>query len=131
MSKLPSLSDLVDEIKNDHKFHEFHEPTDKWIFDQENKKYFSNTFGITNIHPLFVGCYGMVVLSLDDRGILFSWCEMTHEMYILGINKMEDDLANFLHYPKKRCVIIEDTGELNLDVIHASEELAMVKPLII
>ena len=91
-----------------------------WIID----------FGITNIHPLFVGCYEMVVLFLDDRGIVFSWCEMTHEMYILGINKMEG-LANFLYHPKKRCVIIEDTGELVELRRHAREELAMVESLTI
>ena len=65
------MSDLVDAIKNDHKLYEFHESTEKWILDQEHKEYFSNTFGITNIHPLFVGRYAMVV---DDRGIVFSWC---------------------------------------------------------
>ncbi|PKC67587.1 hypothetical protein RhiirA1_509313 [Rhizophagus irregularis] len=61
------------------------------------------------IHLSESGCYGMVVLFLDDRGILFSWCEMTYEMYILGFNIMES-LANFIYYPKKRCVIDEDTG---------------------
>jgi len=133
MPKLPSLSDLVDAIKNDHKLHEFHESTEKWILDQEHKKYFRDTFGITNIHPLFVGCYGMVVLFLDDHGIVFSWCKMTHKMYILGINKMEG-LANFLYHPKKRCVIIEDTGELipEVELLRlAKEEVKMIKPLIL
>ena len=109
------------------------EPTDKWIIDQENKKYFSNTFGITNIHLLFVGYYGIVVLFLDDRGIVFSWCEMTNEMHILGFNIMES-LANFVYHPEKRCIIDEDTGELIPEVEfrrRAREELAMVEPPII
>jgi hypothetical protein len=133
MHKLPSLSDLVGATKCDREFREFRELTDKWIVDQEHKKYFSDTFGITNIRPMFVGCYGMVVLFLDDRGILFSWCEMTYEMYILGFNIMEG-LANFVYHPKKRCVIDEDTGKLITEEELrrcAMEELAMVKPLII
>ena len=82
---------------------------------------------------MFVGCYGMVVLSLDDRGIVFSWCEMTHDMYILGFNIMEG-LANFVYNPEKRCVIDEDTGELITEVeleSRAMKELEMVKPQII
>ncbi|RGB30287.1 hypothetical protein C1646_765514 [Rhizophagus diaphanus] len=78
-------------------------------------------------------CYGMVVLFLDDRGILFSWCEETYDMYILGFNIMEG-LANFVYYPKKRCVIDEDTGKLITEEElrrHIMEELVMVKPLII
>jgi hypothetical protein len=133
MSKLQSLSDLVDATKNEHKFREFHESTDKWIIDQEHKNYFSDTFGITNIHPLFVSCYGMVVLFSDNRGIIFSWCEMTHDMYILGFNIMEG-LANFVYHPNKKCAIIEDTGELIPEVelsCRAREELEMVETLII
>ncbi|PKY57788.1 hypothetical protein RhiirA4_510941 [Rhizophagus irregularis] len=102
--------------------------SDKWIVDQEHKKYFSDTFGITNICPMFIGCYGMVVLFLDDRGILFSWCEITYEMYILGFNIMES-LANFVYHPKKRCVIDEDTGKLITEVElrrRAREELEMI-----
>ncbi|CAI2187142.1 3820_t:CDS:2, partial [Funneliformis geosporum] len=131
MPKLSSLSELVDEIKKVHKFYEFHEPTNKWLIDQENKEYFSKTYGINNIHPLLVGCHGMVVLFLDDRGIVFAWCEMTHEMYIHGINKMEG-LANFLYHPQKRCLIVEDTGELISDVELrriAKEELEIAKQL--
>ncbi|CAI2195240.1 6359_t:CDS:2, partial [Funneliformis geosporum] len=82
MQKLPSLYELVDAIKDVCDFHEFYEPKDEWMIDQMHKKYFSNTFGITNIHQLLV-----------------------------GINKLES-LANFLYYPKKRLIIIEDTGEL-------------------
>src|SRR5581483_2746245 len=136
MQKLPSLSDLVGATKRDREFREFGEPTDKWIVNQEHWKYFSDTFGITNIRPMFVGCYGMVVLFLDDRGILFSWCEMTYEMYILGFNIMEG-LANFVYHPKKRCLIDEDTGKLITEVElselrrRVREELKMDKPLII
>ncbi|RGB36488.1 hypothetical protein C1646_741713 [Rhizophagus diaphanus] len=136
MHKLPSLSDLVGATKCDREFREFRELTDKWIVDQEHKKYFSDTFGITNIRPMFVGCYGMVVLFLDDRGILFSWCEMTYEMYILGFNIMEG-LANFVYHPKKRCLIDEDTGKLITEVElselrrRVREELEMDKPIII
>ena len=45
------------------------------------------------------------------RGIMFKWSEMTQDMYILGINKMEG-LANYLYHPEKVCVIMDDTGEL-------------------
>ncbi|PKY37572.1 hypothetical protein RhiirA4_450439 [Rhizophagus irregularis] len=97
--------------QNDREFHEFHKSTDEWLIDQENKEYFKKTYGITNIHPLFVDHYGMTVLFLDDRGILFAWCEMTKDMDILRINKMEG-LANYLYHPEKVCAIMEDTGEL-------------------
>ncbi|CAG8629844.1 3341_t:CDS:2, partial [Paraglomus brasilianum] len=129
MPKLPSLSDLVDALKNDKdNFCEFHEPTDKWIVDQEHKKYFSDTYGITNIHPLFVGCYGMVVLFLDDRGIVFTWCEMTHDMCVLGFNIMEG-LANYVCHQRKRCFIMEDTGELITKA--ECERRTMEEPLIL
>ena len=53
----------------------------------------------------------LVVFFLDDRDILFAWCEMTKEMDILGINKMEG-LANYLYHSEKICAIMEETGEL-------------------
>ena len=43
------LSELVDTLKNDPEFREFHKLTDEWLIDQEDKKYFCKTFGITNI----------------------------------------------------------------------------------
>src|ERR1044072_3945826 len=89
MRKLQNYLELVDTLKNDRKFREFHGPTDEWLIDQEYREYFNETYGITNIHPLLVDHSGMVVFFLDDRGILFAWCEMTKEMDILGINKME------------------------------------------
>src|SRR5438034_889050 len=52
-------------------------------------------------------------LFLDDRGIMFKWSEVTQDMHILGINKMEG-LANYLYHPEKVCAIMEDTGELVL-----------------
>ncbi|POG72895.1 hypothetical protein GLOIN_2v1874867 [Rhizophagus irregularis DAOM 181602=DAOM 197198] len=79
MQTLQSYSELVDALKNDREFHEFHKSTDEWLIDQENKEYFKKTYDITNIHPLFVDQYGMTVLFLDDRGILFAWCEMTKD----------------------------------------------------
>ena len=111
MRKLQSYSELVDTLKNDHKFRKFHGPTDEWLISQENRKYFDETYGITHICPLLVDHSGMTVLFLDDRGILFAWCDMTNEMDIMGINKMEG-LANCLYHPEKVCVIMEDTGEL-------------------
>ncbi|GBC04230.1 hypothetical protein RclHR1_05580015 [Rhizophagus clarus] len=111
MRKLPSYSELVDKLKNDRKFREFCKPTDEWLIDQENKKYFGKTYGITFIHPLLVGHSGMIVLFLDDRGIMFMWSEMEYGMRILGINKVEG-LANYLYHPEKICVVMEDTGEL-------------------
>ncbi|RIA85652.1 hypothetical protein C1645_741397 [Glomus cerebriforme] len=111
MQKLQSYSELVDTLKNDREFREFHGPTDGRLIDQENRKYFYETYGITYICPLFVDHSGMVVLFLDDRGILFAWCDMTNEMDVMGINKMEG-LANYLYHPEKVCAIMEDTGEL-------------------
>lgn len=61
IQKLPSLPDLVGATKCDYEFCKFYESTNKWIVDQEHKKYFSDTFGITNIRLIFVGCYRMVV----------------------------------------------------------------------
>src|SRR5436190_6757705 len=39
MQKLQSYSELVDTLKNDCEFHEFHGPTDEWLIDQENREY--------------------------------------------------------------------------------------------
>jgi hypothetical protein len=66
MRKLHSYAELVDKLKNDRKFREFHGPTDEWLIDQENREYFSKTYCITYIHPLLVDHSGMVVLFLDD-----------------------------------------------------------------
>lgn len=109
MHELPSLQELAESIKNDHKFREFHENEDNWLID---RKYFSDTYGITKIHPLLVDHYGGSFMFLDDRNILFEWCEMTQSMYILGINIMEG-FANFLYHPEKR-FIIEVDGKLIL-----------------
>lgn len=59
---------------------------------------------------MFVDHYGVTLIFFDDRGILFEWCEMTQDMSIFGINKMEG-LANLLYHPEKRCAI-KETGEL-------------------
>ena len=53
MQKLPGLSELVDAIENDHGYHEF-QPKYEWLIDQENKEYFNDTYGITNISPFLV-----------------------------------------------------------------------------
>ena len=110
IQKLPGLSGLVDAIKNDRGYHEFQHKYE-WLIDQENKEYFSDEYGITNINPLLEDNYGMSVLFLDSRGILFEWCELTQDMYILGINEMEG-FANILYHPEKKCIIIKDTGEI-------------------
>ena len=54
---------------------------------------------------------GMSVLFLDSCGILFEWCKLTQDMYILGINEIEG-FANILYHPEKKCIIIKDTGEV-------------------
>ncbi|CAB4417042.1 unnamed protein product [Rhizophagus irregularis] len=110
MQKLQSYSELVATLKNDYKFRDFYKPTDGWLIDQENKEHFNEKYSITNIYPLFVDHSEMVVFFLDDRDILFAWCEMTREMDIWGINKMEG-IANYLYHPEKVCVIMND-GEL-------------------
>jgi hypothetical protein len=113
MPKLRSLSELVDAVRNNRGFQSFNESQLKygWIIDKENKEYFHDAYGITNINPLLVDNYGMTVLFLDSRGILFEWCEFTREMYVLGINEMEG-LANILYHPEKKLMIMEDTGEM-------------------
>ncbi len=127
MQKLQGLSELIDAIKNDHGYHEF-QPKYEWLIDQENKEYFSDAYGITDINPLLVDNYGMTVLFLDCRGILFEWCELTQDMYILGINEMEG-LANILNHPEKRCIIIKDTGEVipYVELVRQAKELAVAK----
>ncbi|CAG8450859.1 6011_t:CDS:1 [Funneliformis caledonium] len=102
------LQGLSDAVKNDRRFHEL-QLKHQWLIDQENKEYFSDAYGITNINPLLVDNHGMTVLFLDNRGILFEWCELTRDMYVLGINDMEG-LANFLYHPEKKLNIMEDTG---------------------
>ncbi|CAI2183768.1 19747_t:CDS:2 [Funneliformis geosporum] len=111
IQKLQSYSELVDRLKDDCEFHEFYEPVDKRLIDQENRKFFSKEYGITPIHPLLVDHSRSVLLFLDDRGIIFMWSESESEMCILEINKLEG-LANYLYHSNKICVIIEDTGEL-------------------
>ena len=128
MRKLQSYSGLVATLKNDHKFRDFYEPTDGWLVDQENKEHFNEKYGITNIHPLFVDHSGMVVSFLDNRNILFAWCEMTREMDIWGINKMEG-IANYLYRPEKVCIIMNDGGLVTrVELVRrAEEERAKVK----
>jgi hypothetical protein len=117
MQKLPSMSELVDAVKINHDFYEFQESQFKYefILDQENREYFSDAYGITYINPLLVDDSGLTILFLDSRGILFEWCELTKDMYLLGINEMEG-LANFLYHPEKKLKIFEDTGEMIPDV---------------
>jgi hypothetical protein len=52
MQKLPSYSELVDRLKNDCDFHEFHGPTDKSLIDQENREF----FGKNMVSHLFTHC---------------------------------------------------------------------------
>lgn len=124
MRELQGLSELVDIIKNDCRFCEF-QPKHEWLIDQENKEFFSDAYGITNINPLLVDNHGMTVLFLDNRGILFEWCELTRDMYVLGINEMEG-LANFLYYPEKKLIIMEETGEMipNVELERQAKEFA-------
>jgi hypothetical protein len=110
MQKLQSYSELVDKLKNDREYREFHEPTDEELIDKENRKYFKKTYRITSIYPLLVDHSKTVLVFLDDRGIMFEWCEMDRGMHILGINKLEG-LANYLYHPGKICAVMED-GEL-------------------
>jgi hypothetical protein len=91
-------------------YHEL-QPEHEWLIGQENKEYFNDAYGITNINPLLEDDDGMSVLFLDSRGILFEWCELTQDMYILGINEMEG-FANILYHPEKKCIIIKDIGEI-------------------
>jgi hypothetical protein len=110
MCELPSLSELVEATKNNRRYREF-QPEHEWLIGQENKEYFYDAYGITDINPLLEDDDGMSVLFLDSRGILFEWCELTQDMYILGINEMEG-FANILYHPEKKCIIIKDTGEI-------------------
>ncbi len=71
VQKLQSYSELVKKLKNNHEFHEFCKSTDEWLIDQENSEFFDKIYGITHIHPLLVDHSGMVILFLDDRGIMF------------------------------------------------------------
>ena len=70
----------------------------------------------------------MSVLFLDSRGILFEWCELTQDMYILGINEMEG-FANILYHPEKKCIIIKDTGEVipDMDLERQAQELVVAE----
>jgi hypothetical protein len=115
MRKLQSLSELVNAVKNNCKFQKFQNRKHEWIIHQENRKYFSDAYGITDINPLLADNYGFTILFLDSRGILFEWCEYTKDMYLLGINEMEG-LANLLYHPEKKLKIFEDTGEMIPDV---------------
>jgi hypothetical protein len=110
MRELPRLSGLVEATKNNCGYREL-QPEHEWLIDQENKEYFYDAYGITDINPLLEDDDGMSVLFLDSRGILFEWCELTQDMYILGINEMEG-FANILYHPEKKCIIIKDTGEI-------------------
>ncbi|CAB4375433.1 unnamed protein product [Rhizophagus irregularis] len=65
-------SELVDILKNDYKFCEFHESTDRWLIDQEYREYFNETYHITNIYPLLMDHSGTTIFFLDDHSILFA-----------------------------------------------------------
>ncbi|PKB99535.1 hypothetical protein RhiirA5_461510 [Rhizophagus irregularis] len=110
MQELPSLSVLVEETKKNRGFCEL-QPEHEWLIDQENKEYFNDAYGITDINPLLEDNDGMSVLFLDSRGILFEWCKLTQDMYILGINEM-GGFANIIYHPEKKCIITKDTGEI-------------------
>ena len=58
MQELPSLSELVDAIKNKRGYREF-QPKHEWLIDQENKEYFNDAYGITDINPLLEDNDGM------------------------------------------------------------------------
>jgi hypothetical protein len=103
MRELP----LVEETKKNRGFCEL-QPEHEWLIDQENKEYFNDAYGITDINPLLEDNDGMF---LDSRGILFEWCELTQDMYILGINEI-GGFANIIYHPEKKCIIIKDTGEI-------------------
>jgi hypothetical protein len=54
MQELPSLLELVDTVKNNRRFHEFHSKH-QWLIDQENKEYFNDAYGsLTLIHCLYI-----------------------------------------------------------------------------
>ncbi|CAG8434923.1 8598_t:CDS:2 [Scutellospora calospora] len=50
------------------------------LFHPEYREYFSETFGITGVRPVFIDHSGMVILTLDDHGIMFKWNEMDKYM---------------------------------------------------
>lgn len=59
-------------------------------------------FGITGVHPVFVDLSEMVVLMLDDRGIMFKWNEMEHGMEYMG-EIWRKVLRITFYYPENMC----------------------------
>lgn len=78
MPKLPSYLELIDRLKSNYDFCEFHRPTDELLIDQENKEFFSKTYSITDIHPLLVDYSRTVLLFLNDHDI--SFCEVNQNV---------------------------------------------------
>ncbi|POG63091.1 hypothetical protein GLOIN_2v1484956 [Rhizophagus irregularis DAOM 181602=DAOM 197198] len=80
---------------------------DERLLHPELKEYFRKVFGITGVHPVFVDHYELVVLMLDDRGIMFRWNEMEH-----GMDYMGRKVLRITFIIRRICVIVESTREL-------------------
>ena len=52
-----------------------HENTDEGLLDPEDREYFCEMFSITGVHSVFVDYSGMIVLMLDDSGIILNRTE--------------------------------------------------------
>ncbi|CAG8618342.1 3466_t:CDS:2 [Diversispora eburnea] len=130
VQELPDVSEMIEQLKDDPRG--YHENTDKGLLHPEDREYFRETFGITGVRPVFVDHSGMVVLMLDDRGIMFKWNEMEQSMKYMGRN-LKEGLANHLYFPENICAIIESTGELiPVDEVEARVELQdLAEPIIV
>ncbi|CAG8522959.1 20630_t:CDS:2 [Racocetra persica] len=69
--ELPDLSELIDKLKNDRRFHEVTDEKDEDLLYSDYLKYFHEMFNVTGLCPLFVDHSGYVLLVLDDRDFMF------------------------------------------------------------
>ncbi|CAG8680326.1 4392_t:CDS:2, partial [Racocetra persica] len=111
MPELPDLSELIDKLKNDRRFHEVINEKNKDLLHSNDLEHFHQTFNVTGLRPSFVNHSGYVILILNDCGSMFRWDKMSQDFDYLG-NSLREGLTNYIYHPEKICTIIEFTGEM-------------------
>ena len=98
--------------------HGVYEVTTDNILDKRDIEYFTETFGIIGIHPVFTDHSGFIVWMLDNHGFMYWWNGMEQAMDYTGGSLMEG-LTNHIYHPGNICAIMENAAKL----VHKAEQL--------